>query len=129
MITNKKEIYPASLGIASFGPVCLDKTSPQYGNITMTPKIAWRNYPLLSNLRKAFKFEERSEKIFFDTDVNAPALFEFQRLRLLPNSPVKESLCYVTIGTGIGIGLIINGKCVHGMMHPEGGHVKIPLSE
>ena len=42
---------------------------------------------------------------------------------------VKESLCYITVGTGCGIGLIINGKCVHGMMHPEGGHVRVPVSE
>lgn len=95
----------------------------------MTPKLAWRNYPLYTKLRDALGFSGRSESIFFDTDVNVPALFEFQRLRLLPNPPIKESLCYVTVGTGIGIGLIINGKCVHGMMHPEGGHVKVPLSE
>jgi len=44
-------------------------------------------------------------------------------------SPLKESLCYITVGTGIGIGLVINGKCVHGMMHPEGGHARVPLLE
>ena len=51
-------------------------------------------------------------------------MFEFLQV----DSGIKESLCYVTVGTGIGIGLIVNGKCVHGMMHPEGGHVRVPLN-
>ena len=75
-----------------------------------------------------FDTEERRQKVFFDTDVNVPAMFEFTRARARGDESVKESLCYVTVGTGIGIGLIINGKCVHGMMHPEGGHVRVPIS-
>ena len=66
--------------------------------------------------------------MFFDTDVNVPAMFEYVRAKARNDPAIKESLCYVTVGTGIGIGLIINGKCVHGMMHPEGGHVRIPIS-
>lgn len=57
------------------------------------------------------------------------AEFEFSEAQRDPESGIKESLCYVTVGTGIGIGLIINGKCVHGMMHPEGGHVRVPVDE
>ena len=63
-----------------------------------------------------------------DTDVNIPALYEFNLARANNDPLVKESLCYITVGTGIGIGLIINGKTVHGMMHPEGGHVRVPIS-
>jgi len=55
-------------------------------------------------------------------------MFEFFEACKRKDPNVKESLCFVTVGTGIGIGLIINGKCVHGMMHPEGGHVRVPIS-
>lgn len=76
----------------------------------------------------AFGFGGRSNKLLMDTDVNIPALYEYNLARANNDPLVKESLCYVTVGTGIGIGLIINGKTVHGMMHPEGGHVRIPIS-
>ena len=126
------KVYPGSLGIASFGPVCLDKSSEQYGNITTTPKVVWQNFPIYSLFRDAFGFDDkhpgRSEKLLMDTDVNIPALYEYNLARARDDPLVKESLCYITVGTGIGIGLIINGKTVHGMMHPEGGHVRVPIS-
>ena len=68
------------MGLASFGPVCLNKTSPEYGNITTTPKLAWQNFPVLSKLSAGFAFdttEDRKSRVFFDTDVNVPAMFEF----------------------------------------------------
>ena len=83
---------------------------------------------MLTRLVKGLGFEGRGDRVFFDTDVNVPAMFEFTQARARNDEGVKESLCYVTVGTGIGIGLIINGKCVHGMMHPEGGHVRIPIN-
>lgn len=55
-------------------------------------------------------------------------MFEYVEAKRKNDPNIKESLCYVTVGTGIGIGLIVNGKCVHGMMHPEGGHVRVPLN-
>ena len=126
------KVYPGSLGIASFGPVCLDKSSEQYGNITTTPKVVWQNFPIYRLFRDAFGFDDkypgRSEKLLMDTDVNIPALYEYNLARARNDPLVKESLCYITVGTGIGIGLIINGKTVHGMMHPEGGHVRVPIS-
>lgn len=64
------------------------------------------------------------ERIIIDTDVNVCALYEYQQA--LKKAEVKESLCYITVGTGVGVGLIINGKCVHGTLHPEGGHVFVP---
>jgi len=117
-------VLPASLGIAAFGPMCLDKTSPQYGCITTTPKLAWQNFPVYSLFREDFGFIDR-DGLFIDTDVNVCALFEFQEAKL--EQAVRESMCYVTVGTGVGIGLIINEQCVHGMMHPEGGHIRVPL--
>lgn len=129
-VTGNESSEADSLGVASFGPVCLDQTSPAYGNITSTPKMAWQNFPVLTRLAKGLGFdsEDRRKRVFFDTDVNVPAMFEFTEAKARQDERVKESLCYVTVGTGIGIGLIINGKCVHGMMHPEGGHVRIPIS-
>jgi len=86
---------------------------------------------VLAKLSAGFQFdtsEERKKLVFFDTDVNVPAMFEYVQAKSKNDPAIKESLCYVTVGTGIGIGLIINGKCVHGMMHPEGGHVRVPIS-
>ena len=61
-----------------------------------------------------------SKPILFDTDVNAPALAEFT---FHASSPTQSSVAYITVGTGVGVGLVINGKTVHGLVHPEGGHV------
>ena len=106
------------LGIASFGPLCLDKSAHNYGSVTSTPKQNWKDFPLLrftqENLPRPMK------RISIDTDVNACAYVEF----LHGQHEVKESLAYITVGTGVGVGLIINGKPVHGLIHPEGGHQK-----
>lgn len=87
---------------------------------------------MLSKLSAGLAFdtnEDRKSRVFFDTDVNVPAMFEYVQAQSKQEEPaIKESICYVTVGTGIGIGLIVNGKCVHGMMHPEGGHVRVPLN-
>lgn len=106
------------LGIASFGPLCLDSRAPNYGSVTSTPKKNWKDFPLL-------KFTQENvprplKRIAIDTDVNACAYVEF----LHGEHEVKESLAYITVGTGVGVGLIINGKTVHGLIHPEGGHQK-----
>lgn len=101
-----------ALGVASFGPLDLNRSSPTYGYITTTPKVHWRDYNLLKH------FEHYNVPIGFDTDVNAPALAE---LRL--GSHVGDSIAYITVGTGIGVGLVIEGRPVHGLVHPEGGHV------
>lgn len=103
------------IGIASFGPLCLEPDSPLFGTITTTPKQLWRNINVLQSL--AGPFPQASSSI--DTDVNAAAYAEFK----LGNHGVRESLAYITVGTGVGVGLIVNGKTVHGLTHPEGGHV------
>ena len=110
-----------SLGIGGFGPLNLDRNSPEYGCITETPKTAWRHYPLLQAFREALKIP-----VGLDTDVNAAALAEAR----LGAAKGKESCLYVTVGTGIGGGVIIHGKPVHGLMHPEIGHISVsPLPE
>lgn len=103
-----------ALGVASFGPVDLDRSSATYGYITTTPKVRWRNCNLLKY------FEHYHVPIGFDTDVNAPALAE---LRLGSHS--GDSIAYITVGTGIGVGLVVGGRPVHGLVHPEGGHLMV----
>lgn len=103
-----------ALGIGCFGPVDLNKKSPTYGYITSTPKLAWQNYPIVAEFEKAL-----GVPVGFDTDVNAAALGEatWGCTRDVENS------IYITVGTGVGVGVIIGGKPYHGMMHPEGGHI------
>jgi len=64
-------------------------------------------------------------RIAFDTDCNILAMFELNN----GGHNIKDNLTYITVGTGVGIGMVINGQCVHGMMHPEGGHVRVPINE
>ena len=102
------------LGIAAFGPVDLRKNSPSYGTITSTPKLDWRNYPMLSSLADAL-----AVPCAIDTDVNAAVLAECR----LGAARDCENAVYVNVGTGIGAGVCVNGKPVHGLMHPEVGHM------
>ena len=104
----------SALGIGCFGPVDLDKKSPTYGYITTTPKLAWRNYDIVGVCEK-----ELGVPVGFDTDVNGSALGEatWGCTKDLDNS------IYITVGTGIGVGVIIDRKPYHGMLHPEGGHI------
>lgn len=103
-----------ALGIGFFGPICLDRNAENYGFVTKTPKLAWTNTPIVKPFKDALQVP-----VAFDTDVNAAALGEaaFGAARGTENS------VYITIGTGIGVGVISNGEVVHGMMHPEGGHI------
>lgn len=103
-----------ALGIGTFGPVDLNLASPTYGWITKTPKPGWGMTPLLPPLRDALGIPAR-----IDTDVNAAALAEWQ----LGAAKGLNSCMYVTVGTGIGAGLVIEGNLVHGLMHPELGHM------
>jgi fructokinase len=111
-----------ALGIASFGPFGVsEKNASTYGTILeSSPKAHWRNINLLEPLRKTCQGPKRTLKIKIDTDVNAPALAEY-----LVSSQSISSLAYITCGTGVGVGLVIHGQCVHGRMHPEAGHVPV----
>lgn len=103
-----------SLGIGTFGPVDLNPDSPTYGWITKTPKPGWSDTPLLPPMRDVLGIPAR-----IDTDVNAAALAEWQ----LGAAKGLNSCLYVTVGTGIGAGLVVEGKLVHGLVHPELGHM------
>lgn len=111
-----KEAKIEALGIGCFGPVDLDKKSKTYGCITSTPKLAWRNFNIVGTLEKALGCPAG-----FDTDVNSSVLGEVT----FGQANGKNCVVYITIGTGIGAGIYINGRLLHGMLHPEAGHVLI----
>ena len=114
---SRENITLTSLGVGSFGPIDLDPSSPGFGSITSTPKLAWRNSKILPILKKALNLP-----ISFDTDVNAAALGEGKWGAAIGCA----NFAYITIGTGIGGGAVVNGKPVHGLLHPEMGHIFIP---
>lgn len=103
-----------ALGIGCFGPIDLNRDSETYGYITTTPKLAWRGYNIVGVLEDAL-----SIPVGFDTDVNGSMLGE----ATWGCAQGLESSMYITIGTGIGAGIIANGKLLHGMLHPEAGHI------
>lgn len=109
---------PAAIGIASFGPLDLDPASPTYGHVTATPKPGWSGADLLGAFRRAFDLP-----LAFELDVNAAALGEYT---WVPENRSLNTLVYYTIGTGIGAGIIVNGQVIHGLTHPEAGHVRLP---
>lgn len=102
-----------ALGIGSFGPVELDRTSPRWGFITTTPKPGWADCDIAGYFARAL-----GVPVGFDTDVNAAALAEHAA-----SGSAGGSLAYLTVGTGIGGGLVLDGQPVHGIAHPEVGHI------
>ncbi|MEH7248040.1 ROK family protein [Neobacillus niacini] len=105
-----------AIGVGSFGPLNLDKESPRYGYITSTPKLGWRNYPIVRTLEN-----ELGIPIGFNTDVNAAALSE----AIYGAAKGLDSCLYITIGTGIGAGAVVQGKLLQGLSHPEMGHILV----
>lgn len=103
-----------ALGIGCFGPIDPDKDSPTYGYITSTPKLAWKDY----NIVRAFE-ECLCCPVGFDTDVNGSALGEVT----FGQAKGKKNIVYLTVGTGVGAGVYAEGKLLHGMLHPEAGHI------
>jgi fructokinase len=106
-----------AIGIASFGPIDLRLDSPTYGYITSTPKPGWANVDIAGTIRDAL-----AVPVGFDTDVNAAALAEWR----WGSAQGLDAFIYLTIGTGIGGGGLVNGRLLHGLVHPEMGHVRIP---
>ncbi len=107
-----KEIV--ALGLACFGPIDLHKDSATYGYITSTPKTAWIDYDIVGYLKK-----ELNVPIGFDTDVNGSLLGEVT----WGCGKGLSDVVYITVGTGIGGGVMSGGKLLHGMLHPEVGHI------
>lgn len=107
----------SAIGVGSFGPLDLAERSETYGYITTTPKPGWQFTDLLGALRESYHVP-----VGFDTDVNAAALGE----HMWGAGKGCDPLIYMTIGTGIGGGVLIGGKPLHGALHPEIGHLYIP---
>lgn len=107
----------AAIGIASFGPVDPNPASPTYGYITTTPKPHWANTDLADQIARSL-----GVPVGFDTDVNGAALGE-QRWGAAQG---LDSFLYLTIGTGIGGGGLVGGRLMHGLLHPEMGHMRVP---
>ena len=108
----------AALGIGCFGPIDLNRTSETYGYITTTPKLPWKNYDICGYFR-----ERHHVPVGFDTDVNGSMLGE----AAWGCARGLDSAVYITVGTGIGVGIMADGKLLHGMLHPEGGHILMPV--
>ena len=106
----------AAVGIAAFGPLVIDPSSPDYGKMLATPKPGWAG----SNLRAALE-ERLGVPVAADTDVNAAAIAE----QAIGTGQGVASVAYVTVGTGIGAGLAIDGYGLRGALHPEGGHLRL----
>jgi len=106
-----------AIGVACFGPIQLDTEAPDYGSVTNTPKPGWAHTPIVGPLQAAF-----GVPVGFDTDVNGAALGEWRWGAAQGCDPCV----YLTVGTGIGGGAIVNGFPLHGLLHPEMGHIPIP---
>ena len=104
------------IGLATFGPIDLNPKSETYGYITSTPKKRWQNFNIKGELERALDFE-----IPFDTDVNGAVLAE----HLWGGAKDIMNAVYITVGTGIGGGVMVNGELVHGLLHPEMGHMRL----
>lgn len=114
IISYFKEWDIKALGIGCFGPVDLNKNSETYGYITSTPKPGWANCDIVGTFMEAL-----GVPVGIDTDVNGAILGEVT----WGAAKGAESAIYITIGTGVGVGVYVNGKLLHGLVHPEAGHI------
>ena len=114
MINYFRKFDIDSVGIGSFGPIDLNPKSPTYGNITKTPKTGWSDFDFVGVFKKAF-----GVPVGYDTDVNAAILGEVYKGAAYG----CNNAIYITIGTGVGVGVYCNGGLVHGLVHPEAGHI------
>ena len=106
-----------AIGIAAFGPLDPNPRSPTFGQITTTPKPYWGHTDVVGAIQRAINVP-----VGFDTDVNGAALAEYR----WGAAQDVDNLIYLTIGTGIGGGVMVNGQLVHGLIHPELGHISLP---
>ena len=117
-LAQQRSLGPlAAIGVGAFGPLDAHPRSPAYGHITSTPKPGWANVDVAGPLRKAL-----GVPVGFDTDVNAAALGEWR----WGAAQSLDTFVYLTVGTGIGGGALIHGRPLHGLIHPEMGHIPMP---
>ena len=109
-----------ALGIGCFGPIDVDKNSSDYGHILKTPKLPWIDFDMVGTMKKALGIS-----VGFDTDVDGSLLGEVT----FGAAKGLTDVLYITIGTGVGGGILSGGKVVHGMMHPELGHMRLAKHE
>ncbi len=114
----------AALGIASFGPLRLDPAAPDFGRMLPTPKPGWSGADIYGRLTAPLGCPAA-----IDTDVNGAALAEARWGAGAEDGGMSDCLCYLTIGTGLGGGFALNGRPLHGAMHPELGHILIRRAE
>jgi len=107
----------SAMGIGSFGPLNLDPGSVTYGSIFSTPKQGWSGTDL-----SGFFSGQLGVPVVIDTDVNCAALAE----GMYGAAQHCSTYCYITVGTGIGVGIVINGKAISQKAHPEAGHIRVP---
>jgi len=115
-----ESLHLSAIGISSFGPVDPRPTSPTYGFITTTPKQVWRNTDFAGSLSRAL-----GVPVAFDTDVNGAAFGEYR----WGAAQGLDTFLYLTVGTGIGGGGMVGGERMHGLIHPEMGHIFLPRSD
>ena len=108
-----------AIGIGAFGPVCLEENGDDYGRIEKSPKLPWVGF----SWKEAF--EEMKVPVVVDTDVNAACIGE----AVYGNGRGLKDVIYITIGTGIGVGVYSEGRLLHGMLHPEAGHILLSKRE
>ncbi len=109
---------PDAIGVASFGPIRVDPAAPDFGMMLTTPKPGWKAFPVAAFLKSAFP----DAAFALDTDVNAAALAESH----LGAARGHTDVVYITVGTGFGAGVLSGGRLVHGAVHPEVGHLRVP---
>lgn len=120
MIAYFKKWEIEALGIGCFGPVDLNRNSQTYGHITKTPKPGWENCDVVGIFKEALQIP-----VGFDTDVNGAVLGEVT----WGAARGCENAIYITIGTGVGVGVYSNGALLHGLVHPEAGHMLLQKHE
>ncbi|PLR95891.1 ROK family protein [Bacillus sp. T33-2] len=116
VITFFKKYLIEAIGIGSFGPIDVNLDSATYGNITSTPKPGWKDYPFVQEIKEAL-----AVPVGFNTDVNAAALGE----ATIGAAKGLDSCLYITVGTGIGAGAVVQGNLLQGLSHPEMGHILV----
>lgn len=109
-----------AIGIGSFGPIDVNPLSSTYGYITSTPKPGWKNFPFLEKMKERYGIP-----FAWTTDVNAAAYGEIKKGAAVG----KNSCIYITVGTGIGAGIVVDSKVIHGFGHPEAGHILVKRDE